>query len=115
MRLISILFFFFLILSPVCGLVFSRQLTNNEEWIKKLAKIEKSQEDLNLKIGRLEELLSSYQGLAKSTDGFCAKIFHRLGDYYAKTGNYEKGISLTKQAVSLNRDPRTAHRDESFL
>lgn len=115
MKRISILLVFFLVFPAVCGLVFSRQLSKNEEWIEKLVKIEQSKEALDFKIGRLEELLSSYQGLAKVTDGICAKIIHRLGDYYAKTGDYEKGIGLTKQAVRLNRDPATAHRDESFL
>lgn len=115
MRRNSILFFFFLILSQFYGSVFSQQPTNKEEWIKKLKKIEQSREDLANKIWRLEELLSSYQGSAKYLDGICAKIIHRLGDYYSKTGDFENGIAFTKQAVSLNRNPAIRHRDETFL
>jgi len=94
---------------------FSQSQREVETWERDLHNIIQSQKNLDDKIVLLEKLLISYEDETGSADGIYAKIIHRLGDFYVKKGDYEKGIAFTKQAVAINRDPQTNHRDESFL
>lgn len=92
-------------------------LTQNQEgnWLKDLEDIEVSKESPELKIVQLKKLVVNYIEISGAPDGIVAKIFHRLGDYYKTTGDYEKALKFTKKSISINKNPDTPHSDEAHL
>ncbi|GGB82194.1 CHAT domain-containing protein [Dyadobacter sediminis] len=64
----------------------------------------------------LEQLLKLQQSYLKCRpfkDSIYARIVHRAGGIYSKTGEIEKAISFTREAIAVNRKSRKA--DASFL
>ncbi|WP_161597125.1 CHAT domain-containing protein [Dyadobacter flavalbus] len=64
----------------------------------------------------LEQLLLLQQSYLKCNlvkDSIYARILHRTGGIYSKTGDIEKAILFTKEAIAVNRNSKKA--DVSFL
>lgn len=76
--------------------------------------IEESDDAAEQKIPLLLELIRSYDECTTPKDSVYARILHRLGDLYRTTGNFEKGIAFTQQAVKINQHS-SAFTSRSFL
>ncbi|MGZ8538918.1 MAG: hypothetical protein ACXWV9_11675, partial [Flavisolibacter sp.] len=53
------------------------------------------------KIIQLQKLQNQYLKCNKK-DSVYARLSHRIGDFFSKTGDFEKGLQHTKEAVSIN-------------
>ena len=84
------------------------------EWLDKLANIENTGEAIGVKIAQLSSLQAKYDLCSQNPDSIHARMLHRLGDFYRLNGDFEKGIKLTSEAVTINKrnDPRS---EEAYL
>jgi CHAT domain-containing protein/tetratricopeptide (TPR) repeat protein len=72
-------------------------------WMDKIIAIENSDDLPKTKIGKLKDLQLLRENCGEDADSVYARIVHRLGDLYRLTGDYGKGISYTRKAVTINR------------
>ena len=72
-------------------------------WMEHIIKVERSANPPENKIEELLTLHSLYIQCNDEKDSIYARIVHRLGDFYQKTGDAEKGINLTKEAITINQ------------
>lgn len=79
-------------------------------WLERLTNIEQADEGLRVKIDQLSALATSYYDCMQASDSIHAQMLHRLGDYYRLSGDFEKGFSLTSEAIAINKrsDPRSS-------
>lgn len=91
------------------------QCPSNVEILNNLKAIEgnTSAQDAE-KINQLHQLQQLFLQCHTTKDSVYARIVHRLGGIYSKTGDIEKAINFTKEAVAVNR---TGYKetDKSFL
>ncbi|MGF7040877.1 CHAT domain-containing protein [Mucilaginibacter lappiensis] len=91
----------------LCMLVFQitichAQCLSDDSIRQEISIIKNDQSDNYLKIHKLTTLRISYLKCHQKTGAVYAEIMHRLGDYYAQTGNLELGIAYTVAAVNIN-------------
>lgn len=77
--------------------------TSQKEWLDQVLLIEQGTEDNTVKIDHFLQLQKRYQKCRAVPDSISARINHRLGDLYRLSGDFEKGIELTREAVRINR------------
>lgn len=113
----TLIIFKWLIIFPLVfwiEVAFSQDGSDKVFWLQELQKIEKNKDNTQTKIIFLEDLLSSYTE-KNTNDLLAARMTSRLGEYYCKTGNSDKGIELLKNAVSTDRLSTNSISDHAFL
>ncbi|HYF69300.1 MAG TPA: CHAT domain-containing protein [Ohtaekwangia sp.] len=93
---------------------YSQCNTTQTEWFGKVLLIEQGTEDNAVKIDRFLQLQKRYLKCHAEPDSIYARISHRLGDLYRLSGDFEKGIELTREAVRINRS-KTPGVQQAFL
>lgn len=85
----------------ICGHAFT-QCIDAVEGLSRLATIqEDNTKSFTERITQLQKLQSQYLRCNKK-DSVYARIAHRAGDFYSKTGDYEKAIQYSREAVAVN-------------
>jgi CHAT domain-containing protein len=74
-----------------------------QKWMESVIVIEQSDNTPLQKIKSFTSLGEDYARCRSQRDSIYARITHRLGDLYRVTGDFEKGIALTREAVNVNK------------
>lgn len=72
------------------------------EMLNQLTFIESNDADTFEKIKQIQQLQKLYLKCNKTKDSVFARIIHKLGSFFSMSGNIEKAISFTKEAISIN-------------
>lgn len=83
-------------------------------WLVKLALIEDAHAETKEKIRLLSAVKKDFEKCRLPKDSVYARIIHRLGDLYRISGDYERGIQLTSEAISVNKG-NTPGAQKSYL
>lgn len=71
-------------------------------WMEKITAIEWSDESVTERTSAFETLQSLHVRCKAGRDSILARILQRLGDLSRQTGDVEKGIRYTKEAIAIN-------------
>jgi len=89
------------------------QCPSPSDALNNLTAVQKSSEGFPEKIKQLIQLKDQYLKCA-SKDSVYARIVHRLGDFYSKTGDMIRAIDYTKEAIVANTHAGKA-AEKAFL
>lgn len=91
------------ILVMLITIVSSGQCPPSRKWMADVVAIEQSDDAPSQKITSFATLRSGYLECYNKRDSIYARITHRLGDLYRTTGDFERGITLTREAIAVNK------------
>jgi len=75
-------------------------------WLSELAVIEASDAATEEKISRLSAVKEEIEQCDGRRDSVYARIVHRLGDLHRNSGDFERAIRLTAEAIAINKSKR---------
>ncbi|NHE58468.1 CHAT domain-containing protein [Cyclobacterium plantarum] len=106
---------FFLIFANISE---GKSINPEKDWLVKLQELEEKQRlnprNLNGYIEELEVLLEQYGQKYTDSDSIYNQIANRLGDWYCKNGDYDRGIFLLKKTLSNCKISKNPKVDASF-
>ena len=101
MKKLQLRYIHLLILFPAINRAGAQCITASEALSQLAAVQQDNSKGFTEKIGLIQKLQHQYLKCNKK-DSVYARLAHRVGDFFSKTGDYEKGIQHTKEAVSIN-------------
>ncbi|MEO8582839.1 MAG: CHAT domain-containing protein [Flavitalea sp.] len=90
------------------------QCATSREFIRQIDEINESTKTSAAKINQLSELNNKIKSCIPVTDSIYARAINRLGDLYRQTGDFEKSIGYTKDAIAINSSNKTG-AERSYL